>query len=423
MSTDLDIFVAGVNHKTTSVGIRESIYFKTEDISAFLPSIMEEFLDEALILSTCNRTEIYGKFKQGQNNSEAIIDKIIDYKNAGSILTHKHFYLLFNNDAVRHLLEISAGIDSMIVGDIQILNQVRDAYTIAVDNCTIGSLFNRIFQAAIKTGKRVKTETILSEGTVSVSYAAVEYADKIFDDISIKKVLLIGAGETAELAASHLKSRGIANLFVANRTFEKAEALCTQFNGVAIRMDEIQDKLTEIDIIISSVSSDTYILNPEQIKQTMNKRLFRPLLVIDIGVPRNVNPDIGKIENVFLEDMDSLNDIAKSNYEKRVLEIPKVQTIIDEEMNLLYEWFNFRIFTPTLEQIKTKFDEIRLEELKKYKNQLSEKEFHKVNLITKSIVTKIFVTPTINLRTSLNNKSEMDNNKIILFMKRVFGLN
>ena len=256
-----------------------------------------------------------------------------------------------------------------------------------------------------------------------MSYAAVEFTEKIFDDISTKNVLLIGAGETAELAAQHLRNRGIANLFIANRTFEKAELLCRKFNGAPLKMEEIQEKLPGIDIIISSISSDGYLLNTEQIKQTMTKRFSKPLLIIDIGIPRNVNPEVGKIENVFLEDIDSLNDIAKSNYEKRIFELPKVHSIIDEEMKELYEWNHSRKLAPTLEQIKVKLNEIRLEELEKYRIQLSEEEFQKINVITKSILTKIFVTPTINLRASLKNQSDIDNNKIIPFVKRIFGVN
>ena len=423
MTTGMNISVVGVNHKTASVGIRENIFFKPEEISVFLTLITREFLDEAVIISTCNRTEIYGKLKHGNINAEVIIDKIIDYKNAGSVLTRKQFYLLFDDEAVRHLLEVSTSIDSLIVGDIQVLNQVRDAYKIAVDHGAVGALLHKVFQTAIKTGKRVKTETHISDGVVSVSYAAVEFTEKIFDDISTKNVLLIGAGETAELAAQHLRNRGIANLYIANRTFEKAELLCRKFNGAPLKMEEIQEKLPGIDIIISSISSDGYLLNTEQIKQTMTKRFSKPLLIIDIGIPRNVNPEVGKIENVFLEDIDSLNDIAKSNYEKRIFEMPKVHSIIDEEMKELYEWNHSRILAPTLEQIKVKLDEIRLEELEKHRIQLSEEEFQKINVITKSILTKIFVTPTINLRASLKNQSEIDNNKIIPFVKRIFGVN
>src|SRR3972149_4119546 len=338
MVTEMNIFVIGVNHKTCSVAVRESIFFKTDEISIFLPVLIQEFLDEAVILSTCNRTEIYGKIKPGKSDAETIINKIIGYKNAGSALTRKHFFVLSNDEAVRHLLEVSTSIDSLIIGDIQILNQVRDAYRIAVDNGAAGTLLHKIFQTAIKTGKRVKTETGISDGAVSVSYAAVDLTERIFDDISTKNVLLIGAGETAELAAQQLRKHGIANLYIANRTFAKAETLCRQFNGAPLRMKEIPKKFPAVDILISSISSDGYILNREQIKQAMSKRLFRPLLIIDIGIPRNVDPEAGNIENVFLEDMDSLNDIAKSNYEKRIFELPKVQRIIDEEIKDLYKW-------------------------------------------------------------------------------------
>lgn len=422
MQLGMNIFAVGVNHKTSSVEVREKVHFKSEEIISFLPVLMQDYMDEAVIVSTCNRTEIYGTLKFENTDVDDIINTIIHYKDAGTILTKKQFYTLFDNEAVKHLLEVSSSIDSLIIGDVQVLTQVKEAYKISADNGFAGNLLHKVFQTAIRTGKRVKTETSISEGAVSVSYAAVELSEKIFDDISTKNVLIIGAGETAELAAQQLTKHGIASLSIANRTFEKAVALCGQFDGTPIRIEEISEKLPSIDILISSVSSDGYILNKEEIMQAMSKRNSRTLLIIDIGIPRNIDPDAANIENVFLENIDSLNEIAKGNYSKRMSELPKIQKIIEEEIKTLFLWYHARTLTPVFEQVKMKYDEIRVEEIERYKTQFSKEEFQLVNTITKSIVAKIFKTSSVNLRESLNEQSEIENSKIIPFVKRILGV-
>lgn len=418
----MDLLLVGLNHKTASVEIREKIYYTLEEAEKILPEIVYLFLKEGVLLSTCNRTELYGVLKSEEIKPEQLIDFLISKKDATGLVNPSHFYIMRSYDAVRHLLEVASGIDSMLIGDVQILGQVKDAYEVAVKCGVVGTLLHEVFHTAFRTGKRAKSETSISEGAISVSYAAVELAEKIFADLSKKKGMLIGAGETAELTAKHLVSHGISELYIANRTIERAQKLAEQFNGKVIRLEEIPDKLAEVDIVISSVTVDNYILTFHQVKNAISKRGNKPILIIDIGVPRNVEPKIKDIENVFLEDIDSLESIAKANYERRLNEIPKVQQIIDEELKKLVKWYEAHQVAPTIKLLRDRFEEIRRLEIEKYKNKFSPEDFEKVDALTKSLINKLLHTPTVNIRESSNGKPESERIKFIQFVRELFGL-
>lgn len=418
----MDLLLVGLNHKTASVEVREKIYYTLEETEKILPEIVYLFLKEGVLLSTCNRTELYGVLKSEEIKPEQLIDFLISKKEATGFVDPSHFYIMRSYDAIRHLLEVASGIDSMLIGDVQILGQVKDAYEVAVKCGVVGTLSHEVFHTAFRTGKRAKSETSISEGAVSVSYAAVELAEKIFADLSKKKGMLIGAGETAELTAKHLVAHGISELYIANRTIERAQKLAEQFNGKVIKLEEIPDKLAEVDIVISSVTVDNYILTFHQVKNAISKRGNKPILIIDIGVPRNVEPKIKDIENVFLEDIDSLESIAKSNYERRLNEIPKVQQIIDEELKKLIKWYEAHQVAPTIKLLRDRFEEIRRLEIEKYKNKFSPEDFEKVDALTKSLINKLLHTPTVNIRESSNGKPESERIKFIQFVRELFGL-
>ncbi|MEN3039618.1 MAG: glutamyl-tRNA reductase [Candidatus Kryptonium sp.] len=418
----MDLLLVGLNHKTASVEVREKLYYTLEETEKVLPEIVHLFLKEGVLLSTCNRTELYGVLKNDEIKPEQIINFLISKKGASQIVGYSHFYIMRSYDAVRHLLEVSSGIDSMLVGDVQILGQVKDAYEVAVKCGVVGTFLHQVFHTAFRAGKRAKSETSISEGAVSISYAAVELAEKIFADLSKKKGMLIGAGETAELTAKHLSSHGMSELYIANRTIERAQKLAEQFNGKVITLEEITDKLSEVDIVVSSVSVNDYILTFSQVKNAMSKRGNRPILIIDIGVPRNVEPSVKEIENVFLEDIDSLESIAKANYERRLGEIPKVQRIIDEELRNFIKWYESYQVAPTIKLLRERFEEIRQLELEKYRNKFSPEDFQKVDALTRSLVNKLLHTPTVSIRESSNGKPESERIKFIQFVRELFGL-
>ncbi|MCS7228664.1 MAG: glutamyl-tRNA reductase [Candidatus Kryptonium sp.] len=418
----MDLLLVGLNHKTAGVEVREKLYYTLEETKEILPEIVHLFLKEGVLLSTCNRTELYGVLKSDEVKPEQIVNFLISKKEAYQIVDYSHFYIMRSYDAVRHLLEVASGIDSMLIGDVQILGQVKDAYEVAVKCGVVGTLLHQVFHTAFRAGKRAKSETSISEGAVSISYAAVELAEKIFADLSKKKGMLIGAGETAELTAKHLSSHGMSELYIANRTIERAQKLAEQFNGKVITLEEITDKLSEVDIVVSSVAVSDYILTFSQVKNAMSKRGNRPILIIDIGVPRNVEPSVKEIENVFLEDIDSLESIAKANYERRLSEIPKVQRIIDEELKNFIKWYESYQVAPTIKLLRERFEEIRQIEIEKYRNKFSPEDFQKVDALTRSLVNKLLHTPTVSIRESSNGKPESERIKFIQFVRELFGL-
>ena len=323
-------------------------------------------------------------------------------------------------EAIRHIFSVACGIDSLMVGDIQILGQVKEAYNIGVELGTVGTIMHHVSQMALKAGKRAKSETKISEGAISVSYAAVELAEKIFGNLRGKTAMLIGAGETAELAAKDLKPKEIEKLYIANRTVERAQNLVKEIGiGEAIPLDAITQKLPQADIVISSVGGSEYVLTREMVASSMKGREDNPLLVIDIGVPRNVDPAVKKITNVFLNDIDSLNLIVEKNMEMRRSEIPVVRRIVDEELNDFIKWYNSLEVGPTIKQLRDKVEQMRVEEIKRHKNKMSGSESEIVDEITRSLVNKILHEPLTNLKNSENGVSLVDRVKLI---KTLFGL-
>lgn len=418
----MKLLAVGLNHKTATVEIREKIAFSTEQCRQFLVEELPDSLQGAVVVSTCNRTELYGLVNDDFEAPHTLIDSLISFRKAKDYVQHHHFYTLQDNSAIEHLLEVAAGIDSLMVGDVQILTQLRDMYEIAVQSQTAKHILNTAFQTAFRVGKRVKTETQLDRGAVSVSLAAVELSEKIFDNLATKRALLIGAGETAELTAKHLTVHGIGTLWIANRTFEKAETVATQFKAQAIPFDEITTKLAEADIIISSVSSPDFVLRREQLAPHIRRRFSKPLLIIDIGIPRNIDPKVADLDNVFLEDIDSLNQIAQVNYERRLSEIPAVKKIIADEATKFNEWFATLRVAPIIKMISEKYEDIRLSSFERYRNKFSPQDLKKVDELTKAIVYRLLSLPVSSLRDISANKAEEDSSALIESIHVIFDL-
>jgi glutamyl-tRNA reductase len=323
---------------------------------------------------------------------------LIDARQAGDAVQPTHFAGATAGSAVHHLFKVAAGIDSMVIGDIQILGQVKEAFVLAREAGTLGPVLNRLMQAALHVGKRVRTETTICEGAVSVSYAAVELASKIFADLSRKSVLLIGAGETGELTLRHLVGKGIGQIRIANRTREKADALVAAFGGTVVEYERMVDALRAVDIVITSVTSPTYIVQPDDVHKVMKQRSNNPLFIIDIGVPRNVHPAARKIENVFLYDMDSLGAIVDKNLEKRRAEIPRATAIIREELVQFFRWHKSLDVGPAIQEFREALEQIRQQEVEKHVHRFRPEDRELLELVTRRILNKILHTPTTVLK-------------------------
>ncbi len=401
----MNLLSIGISHRSAALDVREKMWMSNDEAKELLRQLKGKYFNEAMIVSTCNRTELYGLTPEIQVNDAELKEFLIDFKKVQGTVSAQHFYGNFSGGAVNHLFKVASGIDSMVIGDIQILNQVKEAFTLAGEAGAMGPVMNRLMQATLHVGKRVRTETSICEGAVSVSYAAVELASKIFADLSKKSALLIGAGETGELTLKHLIGKGIGHVKVANRTRSKAEALIQSLgvSGSAVDYEQMVEALRTVDIVITSVNSPSYIVQPVDVQKVMKQRANNPLFIIDIGVPRNVDPSSNKVDNVFVYDMDSLSAIVDKNVEKRKAEIPHVTNIIREEMVEFFKWHNSLQVGPTIQELTAALETIRHAEVEKNINRFKPEDRELVEMLTKRIVNKILHQPITNLRHGAQN--------------------
>jgi len=393
----MNLLAVSINHHTAPVELREALHLSREEIISYIILLREKLLDEGLIISTCNRTEIYGIPKDPKTTYRDIESFLIEKKPGFNISTD-HFQKFFSCSAVNHLFKVAAGIDSLLIGDNQILGQTKESFQLSEENRFANFLMKRVFDSAIKVGKRSKTETEISDGAITVSYAAVQLIEKIFSNLNKKAALVIGLGETGEIAAKHLRDKGIGKLTLTNRTYEKAEKLAETLHAGIIPFNQLKDSLHEFDIIISATSAQELIITKDDIKAAMKKRNHAATVLMDIAIPRDIDPAGRDIDNVFYHDIDSLNIIVEQNMKKRKDEIPKVQNIIMEELVSFFGWYNSLEIAPTIKTIRDFFEDIRAEEVNKQINRFSEDDREKLEIVTKRIINKILHHPTMELR-------------------------
>jgi glutamyl-tRNA reductase len=393
----MNIIGISVNHHTAPVALREALHLQQEEIKDLLGQLKQEYFEESFIISTCNRTEIFGIPRKGDLSHGSIEEFLIQKKPVTGI-QEEHFQKFFSCSAVNHVFRVAAGIESQFVGDNQILGQVRESFQIAEGQGTVGLLTKRLFDATIRVGKRAKTETTISDGAITVSYAAVQLIEKIFSNLSKKSALIIGLGETGEIAARHLRDKNIGKLTVTNRTYEKAEKIAEELHANILPFATFKEGLHEFDIIISATSAPDLILTTEDLKAMMKRRGSSPTILMDIALPRDISPDARKFDSIFYHDIDSLNIIVEQNLKKRKEEIPKVEAIIREELIGFFSWLNSLEIAPTIKTLRDTFEEIRAEEVRAQINRFSESDREKLEIVTKRIINKILHHPTTELR-------------------------
>ncbi len=393
----MNLIGISINHNTAPIEIREALHLSHDEIVDLIPKLKDNLFDEGFVLSTCNRTEIFGTPKIGILDYKRLEELIIDYKPVEGIKP-ENFNKFFSCGAVKHLFSVATGIDSLIIGDSQILGQVKDSFQVSEDMNFAGSIIKRIFDATLRVGKRAIKETLIGEGAVTVSYAAVQVVEKIFSNLDKKSALVIGAGETGELAATHLNDKGVGRIAVSNRTLANAEKLASKIHGEIVPFEQLTEHLHEYDIIISATSSPDLILSVDDIKRMMKKRRGNTSVIMDIALPRDVDSAAGEIDNVFYNDIDSLKVIVDQNMRKRKEEIPKVEEIILDEMTNLFSWFNTLEVVPTIKTVREFFEEIRNDELEKIKHKISDEDYEKLEDMTRRMMGRILHNPTIKLR-------------------------
>ena len=408
-----------INHRTAQVELRESLFLNEDEIKEITKLAKEGLLKEGLVLSTCNRTEIFG-IPHDEKFSYTQLEKLFTGVKSNNNVAGDNFEKYFAKDAVRHLFKVVTGIDSLMIGDNQIYKQVKESFQLSEELGFAGFIMRRIFDSSIKTGKRAITETKISDGAVTVSYAAVQLIEKIFSNLTKKSALVIGAGETGEIAAKHLSEKSIGELTITNRTTEKAEKLAAKLNANVVNFNEFKNSLHKYDIIISATSSPEILITQDEMRTSIKLRNNDPVVLMDIAVPRDVDPETKKIDSVFYHDIDSLNIIVKQNLAKRKAEIPKVEKIIEEELDNLFNWYNSLQASPTIKELREMFENIRAEEVEKNINKFSNEDREKLEIVTKRIINKILHQPTVELK----KDSDSDLQTITKFgiIRSLFGL-
>jgi len=337
----MHISVLGLSHHSAPVELRERVAFQEEKLATALTTVRQELaLPECVILSTCNRVELYTVIPERDGHEAKLKDFLARFHRLEPESLDDRVYWHMQPDSVRHLFRVAAGLDSMVVGESEILGQVRDAYSRAVAHGSVGSVFHRLFQTALRAGKEARSKTKIGQGAVSISSVGVELARRIFRDLPSKTILVLGAGQIAKSTLTCLKAQGIKKILVANRTSQAAVPLAESVGGEVVPFTDLEASVTRADIVICSTAADRYLLTQPQVQEIMTARRQRPLFLIDISVPRNLDPRIGQLENVYLYDIDDLEGIASSNLQMRLGEIQACSEIVEQEMNGFLARFN-----------------------------------------------------------------------------------
>jgi glutamyl-tRNA reductase len=419
----LDIVLIGINHKTAPVELRECLAFNEEEtFKTFSVFKNNPVIKELILFSTCNRVELLMTTTDPKEAITTTTQYLSDSKKMALKQFENSLYIYQGDDAIRHIFRVASSLDSLILGEPQILGQIKAAYRMATSQKTSGVVLNRLLHKTFFVAKRVRHETGIGDHAVSISYAAVELAKKIFGSLEGKETLLIGAGEMAELAVENLIRNRSGDIFVANRTFENALKLAQKFKGTAMRFEEISQALEQVDIIISSTGATGLVIHQDQVKKILRKRKNRPLFFIDIAVPRDIDPDINRLANAYVYDIDDLKGVIEENIEDRKSEAVKAERMIDEAVIKFRKWHENLDIVPTIVDLRNKLETIIKNEIRKTFKSLphfSETNYQALSRMTNAIINKILHDPTLFLK---QNGYHDHNSASIDFTRKLFKL-
>ena len=410
----MEIIVVGVSHKKTPLEVRERLSFNEQQLREGLAHLKcNDGVAERFILSTCNRVEVYAVVSQASEGFRQVQQFLINHgsrygKGNAPEAMIQNLYLYANHEAIRHAFRVSTGLDSMVIGEPQILGQVKEALEIALQQKSTGVVLNKLFKKSISVAKRVRTETGIAENAVSISFAAVELAKKIFGKLEGKEVLLVGTGEMAELALKHLLSAGVKNLMITTRTYHHAVELARQFSGIPIHLEDFPREIARADIVLCSTGASHHVIRYDHVERAVRRRMNRPIFLIDISVPRNIDPKINQIDNVYLYDIDDLQSVVESNLRGRQREALKAEGIIDEETTAFQRWLKSLDVVPMITALRKRGDEIRAGELERVRGKLSQlgpAEWEYVETLATGIVNKLLHSPLVVLKAEANSSN------------------
>lgn len=407
MTENFHILVLGLSHKSAPVEVREKLAISSANVAPFLEKLVKhDSIKEAFVIPTCNRVEIYSVVR---NLSDAIeIEKkmLSESQNIPISDFEVFLYAYSGIDAVRHIFRVASSVDSMIIGEPQILGQVKEAYRQSINARTAGPILNKLMHRAFHTAKRVRTESGIGKAAVSVSYAAVELAFKIFGSLEGKRVLAMGTGDMGELVIKHLLQNNVGEIFVTNRTYSRAEEIARTFGGHPVPFENLMSILKEIDILICSTGAPNYLITSKNIKEIMPLRNYAPMFFIDISVPRNIDPEINNIENVYLYDIDDLQEVIWGNIKKREQDAKVAEQLIEEEVNSFLRWLEELKIVPTIVSLKDKVMQLSEEELKEAMTKLkgiNEEQKQIIRNLTEATINKILHFPITVLKRMQHN--------------------
>jgi glutamyl-tRNA reductase len=398
----MHLLLIGISHHTAPVELREKLAVADSELPDTLSSLGRRAgVGEAVVLSTCNRTEIYATCPNLDDGHEALTTFLAESRGLALDDLRPHLYARTHADAARHLFRVAAGLDSLVVGEPQILGQVKQAYATASEQGCTGAFLNRLFHKSFSAGKRVRTETGLADGAVSVSYGAINLARKICGDLRSLTALVVGSGEMAELTARHLQAQQVGRMFVSSRTADHATLLAEHIGGEVVSWEELDRALAAADVVVSATGASEQIISRDRVARAMRRRRTRPLFIIDIAVPRDVDPRAGEIEQVFLYDIDDLRAIVSENLARRGSEVVRAEAVVNEEVEAFVAWTRSRTAMPTLMALRGRFEAVRQAELARLQSKLAHlppDARARVDDVTRLIVEKLLITPTEQLK-------------------------
>jgi len=416
------LYAIGLSYRTAPVELRECVDFTRGGVEQALAALAARGVGrEMVVLSTCNRAEIYA-VGDNEATAEAVRRFFSEYHNIPHHQMAEHLYVRNGADAARHLFRVAAGLDSLVVGEPQILGQVKAAYAAAHEGRLTAALMNRLFHSAFAAGKRVRSETGLGEGAVSVSYAAIALAKKIFGDLKGRNVLILGAGEMAKLTGIHLQAQHVKQITIASRTLVTAQNLAAHLGGIAIPWDALDSALHAADIVVTATGASEPVLTRVRIEEATRRRRGRALFIIDIALPRDVEAAAGDLDDVFVYNIDDLQAIVQENLARRTAELTRAEAIVEEEVAKFVAWMQSREIVPTVVALRQRFEAIRQAELARLESKLTglpPEARSRVDEVTRLIVEKLLLTPTEQL------KSVSDEAMIVAYadaLNRLFSL-
>ena len=419
----MEIVVVGLNHKTAPVELRERLHVPEKDLPKSLELLGQySTILERMIVSTCNRVEIYATVEDVEEGRASIVHFLSEYHRIDRAEFEGTLYLYAQAEAVRHVFRVASSLDAMVIGEPQIVGQFKAAYQGALEQEATGAILNHLCERALYVAKRVRTETGVAQAAVSVPSAAVELARKIFGDLSGRTAMILGAGEMAELAARHLADEGVRSIIVSNRSYERAQELAGRLQGRAISFDDAKSEMVHSDVVISSTGAPHYVLSKADLTEIIHLRRQRPLFLIDIAVPRDIDPSVNDLDNVYLYDIDDLEGVVQANLRERQKEAERAEALVEKEVTQFIAWLQSLEVVPTIVSFRRKLEAIREAELQKAMNRLphlSPEEREAIAALTVSLVNKILHEPMTELK---RLSTRRDGHWYASALRRLFGL-